>query len=422
MSRVPVDRPPYEALSRLAAGELPSDEALALRQRIETDPAVATAWADLLRLVEGLGRLPEERPPAALDAAVLGAAPRSRRRWDRPAAAIALAAAAVAAWTLWPTPPAATAAITLADGVQWVDGAALVVAGDVPVRIDGRARIEVEPRPAVAREPRPSEGPMDSKVAIGAAFGGGVAGALLTVAVYEGTATVSLPEGPVVVEAGEARRFDPPGAGAPAPSGGGSVQDQVAALRAENAALRDQLAEAQFTGAMARGQVAATQGEPVPWPDDVPAEFRPEAFEALLRAEVAKLPGFEVRAVDCSEYPCVTTVMAPAGEGWQGTVRQLAEGVSGALGDDVGTWMGLAVSETDAGTVGGVGMAFAPGDAMSDDAVRTRLDWRAGSMLHEITDELEGHEGHGDGGEVDALDVLEDVESMIPRPKRQNGP
>jgi hypothetical protein len=231
---------------------------------------------------------------------------------------------------------------------------------------------------------------------------------------------VALPDGPVVVDAGQTRRFEPSGAsGAPLPPAG-SVQDQVASLQAENEALRAQLAEANFTGAVARGQVAATQGEPVPWPEDLPAAFRPEGFEALLRAEVAKQDGFEVHSLDCSEYPCVTTVMAaPGTEDLQAKVRALAEGISEGLGGDVGTWMGLSLTETEAGTAGGVGMAFAPEDDMKDDAVRTRLDFRASNTIKDLGEEIE-HD-HPDAAAGKSLD-LEDVMQAVPRRKAQPHP
>ncbi|MEZ4240068.1 MAG: hypothetical protein R3F59_28750 [Myxococcota bacterium] len=398
----------YEALSRLLTGDLPPDEARALRRRIDTEPDTALAWAELLRLGEGLAALPDLPPPPALDRAVLGEAPRrwpwrpgSRRRRRR-------------CWR-WGRGCGVRRrrrpSVVLVAGDQWVDGQLALVAGDVPVRVDGRARISVEPRAAVLREPGPQEVEMDGKQLVGAAVAGGALGALLTVAVYEGTAEVGLADGPVVVAAGQTQRFDG-AAPAPRPAPTGTLSEQVQSLQQENDALRQQLAEAQFTGAVARGQVAATQGDPVPWTDDVPAAMRPEAFEALLKAEVAKHPGFVVQSVECSEFPCVTTILGPTGGDWKDGMRGLAEDLSAALGDDVGTWMGMALAETDQGSTGGVGLAFAPAGELQEEPLRTRLNFRGQSALHDLSDQLEGDGGGGDG--PTAMDVLEDVDRMLP--------
>ncbi|MEQ1506642.1 MAG: hypothetical protein ABMB14_30725, partial [Myxococcota bacterium] len=171
-------KPPYEDLSRLRAGELDDVAAAALWRRIEAEPAVAVAWAELLRLTDDLGHLPEEAPPAHLDARVLGL----RERAPIPAARWALgglAAAAVLTVALrWPDPPTA---ITVTEGVQLVDGVAEVRAGDVRVAIDGVTSIAVEPPAGDLREPD-QEDPMK---AVTAALGGAVAGAVVTVAVLE---------------------------------------------------------------------------------------------------------------------------------------------------------------------------------------------------------------------------------------------
>lgn len=414
-------KPPFEALSRLHAGELPDDEAEQLRRRIDTEPAVARAWAELVALVDGIAHLPESHAPPELDARVLGvaggaSAPTRRPLTARIAGAVALAAVAVAGIAVgWIAQRGSSGAeqpprIAIVDGSQIVDGAIAVVAGDLPVQVDGVARITVtrEPTDRLARAPGQEE-PMDKRIAWAAGLGGGIAGALVTVAVYEGKATLDLGDGPVVVEAGDSRTIVPERrvvARAVVDDPSLTPEQRVAALQAENAALRAELEEAKFTGAVARGQVAATQGEPIAWTDDVPAAYRPDAFEATLRAEVGKVPGFKVDTVDCSEYPCIATIVAAnAGPNWQDQAKGVAEAISDTLPDGAGTWLAMMAAEDDAGvTTGGIGMSFTPrGDKElgANDAVRTRVDFRGQSLLKD----LEPHGGGGDGDAPGTRDV-----------------
>ena len=429
------DRPTLEALSQLAAGDLSEAEARALTRRIEAEPDTAEAWSALTDLVHDLEAIPEPPPPPELDRAVLGSGPPAANRTPLRRAAFAVAITSALAAAALATIRAVDAfdrsapgRVTLVAGTQWVQGEAMVAAGEVEVRVSGIAQITVEPTAGVLREPptiratgSEPEGSMDSKVAIGAGIGGVIAGALVTVAVYEGTAEVDTRDGAVVVQAGDTRRFEPAGAAsARAKAGGDAVvattpQARISQLEAENEALKEKLAEAEFTGAVARGQVAATQGEPVPWTDDIPAAFRPAAFEALVKEQVASVDGFEIEAIDCSEFPCVTTIVGPAGDGWQAQAKALAEGISTGLGEDVGTWMGLSIAQTDEGTTGGIGLAFAPPDDMGDDSIRTRLDYRAQSMLHDLEPEHDGPGTHDE--EVGTLDVLDGLEALL-EPKK----
>ncbi|MEY3212011.1 MAG: hypothetical protein RIT28_2492, partial [Pseudomonadota bacterium] len=61
----------YEALSRLLDGDLPPDEAEALRARVHAEPALAEALGRLRALGEAVAALPEVSPPPALNTAVL---------------------------------------------------------------------------------------------------------------------------------------------------------------------------------------------------------------------------------------------------------------------------------------------------------------------------------------------------------------
>ena len=46
-------------------------------------------------------------------------------------------------------------------------------------------------------------------------------------------------------------------------------------------------------------------GPEIPWPDAVPPELHPDAFEARVVDELAALAGREPIAVDCASWPCL---------------------------------------------------------------------------------------------------------------------
>ncbi|MCB9698767.1 MAG: hypothetical protein H6738_18445 [Alphaproteobacteria bacterium] len=68
-----------------------------------------------------------------------------------------------------------------------------------------------------------------------------------------------------------------------------------------------QLVAARFEVALLRGQLRSYGGQAVPWPDDAPADQRPEAFAEAFRA-FATEEGVEVTELDCGEYPCAAVV------------------------------------------------------------------------------------------------------------------
>jgi hypothetical protein len=379
----------HEDLSRLLSGDLPDDEAAALRHRIATEPAVARAWDELRALVAGLEHLPEEAPPAALDARVLGERPVPRRRWPYAVAAFA-AVLLVSVGLAWLVPRPDPGRIVLVAGEQWVDGAVDVVAGDVPISVDGLSRIRVEPRGGVVREPPAEEGPM--KI-VGSALGGLALGAAVTVAVIDGTATVHQGGDEVVVRPGETRTFTgttstaPGAAVAPRPLTG-TPAEQIAQLRAENAELKQKLQEAEFSGAIARGQVASTQGVPSEWPDPVPEGFGPAEFDSKLRAAVAKVPGLAVHDVDCSEYPCLA-LLTTTGDvsDLQPKLKDLGKDLTGT--SDAGLWIAVSSAEDDetGATTTSIGLAMLPEDTREDPGIRTRTDYRGQSMLQGLEED-----------------------------------
>ena len=76
--------------------------------------------------------------------------------------------------------------------------------------------------------------------------------------------------------------------------------------------LRAQLEVAQFSGALAKGQLQAAVGEPTPWPDDIDPEDRPEGVQAKIDAFLATHESLSLAELDCSEYPCMAVFHGPS--------------------------------------------------------------------------------------------------------------
>jgi hypothetical protein len=225
-----------------------------------------------------------------------------------------------------------------------VDGELELAAGDVLVDVDGSAWISVEPAGGAARVggPNPEE-PMDRTNIAALA-----AGAVVTVAVYEGTAVVRAASGdagePVVIEAGQTRRIAPPTAGHDARAGASGApqsaarQQQIQELERQLEEVQHALDEARFEGALTRGQLAALQGTPSEWPADVPEALTPARFRAELEAHLAGLPDVAVAEVDCAEYPCIAALHytgPAAGDDWNQPLGSAARAwISEALGTE----------------------------------------------------------------------------------------
>lgn len=354
-----------------------------------------------------LADLPTTAPvPPALDAAVLARIGRPRRSpWPILAAAVLLLGLG---GLLGRALPHAEPTLVLTAGVQDVTGHARVLAGPHVVEIDGRARIEVsppamEPQPGLAREEGQEVITMPNHTHLAAA----VVGALVTVTVYEGRALVTPDDGapPVAVVAGETRTLGPAKAPARAPVEPPRHDAPVAAApRPEDTAriaeLEGQLQRLQARQAITSGQLAAVQGEPQPWPDDVAAAWRPAAFERSLRALAAEEEAGDLLTVDCSEFPCLAVLEPPPfdGPGVPPSVQALVERMGEALG-------GAAVSVSNARTnddgveTSLVGLGFLPPDR-DDPDLDARSNWRMEGHLKGLADERRG--------DLDSMDVDEE--------------
>lgn len=373
-----VEHDPYEALSHLLAGDLSSEEEAALRARMAEQPELAAAWERLRDLPSDLAALPDPSPPPALNARVLGGGGASARPARGSFVIVALAAAAVAALALFLLRAPGVPRLVLVEGEQWVDGQALVLAAGVPVRVDGRARIVVEPEGGSARVRGQEVESMDWKYAAAAATG-----AMITVAVYEGSALVG-GDGGETVEAGERWTSDDPAdrvAARPVVTRTGSAPGPDAAdpevLRDRVAELEEQLAARDFEGAIQRGRIAAVEGLPQAWPEDLPPQLLARNFEGSLRDSIAGQEDLEILEVNCDEYPCYAIIegdpaaMGPGVKPGGGALQAWAEGVDG----EVGLWNMVSVLGGPEGEVGLLGVSLIAGGEADDD-LSTRLRYR----------------------------------------------
>lgn len=211
----------YEALSRLLAGELSEAEETALRRRIDGDPELAQAWELMQQLGSSVSQLEESPAPSSLNDAALeamiAARPPAEARSPAPPSLIsrsesgaapsplirrshwlgwAVAAAAVLALILIPRPDQT---LVLMEGNQLVQGHVDVLAGTIPVEVKGTSLISVEPPPGHQRATG-QEVSMNYRTLLA----GATAGALVTVAVYEGSARLGMDDADaMVLQAGQ---------------------------------------------------------------------------------------------------------------------------------------------------------------------------------------------------------------------------
>ncbi len=369
-----------EDFSRLYSRDLPDADARALEHRIATEPDVAAGWRRFLATMEALEALPDTLP----------APPRKRRRSWTAAIPWALAAAALLALALRPAAPE----LVLAAGGQLVEGELSLLAGDAIVDVDGKVWIAVEPADGSVRVVRPEGDPMQRKTWLA-----GLAGAAVTVVVYEGSAVVRASPGaePTTVNAGETHRIPGHAPIVVAPRTPEERRLDVARLEAELEAAEKALAEAKFEGALTRGQLQAVQGVPSEWPKDVPEAVTPERFKAELEARLADVPDIEISHVDCDEYPCIAAIRytgANTEDGWQAPIGDGVRGwLEGVYGPD-----GLSISTNTSrfrnGDKSASYVIFGAHSGEDAPDVGTRTEYRIDGMVDDLGAELkEASEG-----------------------------
>lgn len=369
-----------EALSRLLDGDLPPAEAEALRARIAAEPALAASWSTLQALPDDLLSLADVTPPPV--------EPPAPRRANNTPAWIA-AAAALILLALWARPRPEP---VLLHGEQLVEGTLTVLAGDTRVAVNGRALISVEPPEGFAREElRTPENPMNRSHLAAA-----LAGALVTVAVYEGSAVVTPATAePVHVQAGETTSVGNPATPQRrvvvqrAPGAATTSElSELDALREENHALKSQLAASRFGGQLANARVELHEGKPLPWPEDVPASWQPDAFTASIEAAMAAadIAGFPLD-IDCSEYPCLALIESsqledPPDDLWE----RIVDSMKSSLGEDVRAGIQASTIGDQNGNRSFGALSFFPND-QPQEGVRERLNYRGESMIQDAVEE-----------------------------------
>ena len=372
-----------ERLSLLLDGELDAAEEQALRARIAKDPELAAAWEAMQALPADLAGLGELDAPPVLDHRVVGPPVQDRKP---PSAGIAIAALA-AVMLMWFLGANEAPTLLLEDGSQLIEGKALVYAGSTRVQVDGTARISVEPPEAGARVPA-------QEVSMKNALAGAIAGAVVTVAVYEGTAEV-IPDGEaatISLAAGEShtvgatprsgeRRVVVRTAADPEGDGPETLDEALEHI----AALEAALAEKSFENAITKGQLTARQGEPIQWPDHATA-WDPELFADKVRAGLLGQDDLSLYDIDCSEYPCIALIEGGAAEDWDDSLRAAVDAMTGE--DDARVSLNVSRVGTDEGEVKMAALAIAePSDGDGQD-LATRVGWRSESLVEAAVDEL----------------------------------
>lgn len=348
-------------LSRLLDGELSPEDEATLRTRMDTDADLRASWETMRALPGELSSMPEEAPPIRFKRRV------SWAPW--------LLAAALALFALWPASPTQ---LVVGSGAQLVEGHAMVLAADRRIEVDGVALISVEPEGGVVREPG-QENLMNRQALIGAA-----AGAVVTIAVYQGRATLTGPSGSQTIDAGQTVTVGEP-VDSPVTEGSPSV-DEVAALTARIAELEQALREVGPVASVSPGGEA----EPLPWPPERLSDFEPEAFAETLRAALEGREDLELVEVDCEEYPCLAVVesFAPS-DAWEDEIEDVTgelEDLYADKGQDIGlgVWNHASLQDDEEAPMQLSGLLVAPADMTP--AQQERVHLRMDSLLKDLSD------------------------------------
>ena len=384
----------HKQLSRLLDRDLDETEERQLRARIDAEPDVAAAWQAMQGLPDELAALPDVPPPPALDEAVLSPSRPEVKRFSRRWAPWAAVAACLALAWMWmrPGPP-----IVLVQGSQFVQGHALVLAGPTEVEVAGRALIEVEPPAGFLRVGEQEVNHMNKTHLLAA-----LAGAVITVTVYEGSAVLRAEEAPeITVLPGETRSaVRPPAATRATPTdaprlvrvevpAGSDPAERERLLAEEIGRLRGELEAARLGQVLTRGQLEAHQGTPQPWPEDLADAYRPDAFEEALQEAIQELPFGDLELVDCSEYPCFAVIRShETGEGWQDQVHAFAQLLRDrAEGEETGVIQHLSGINENGVEHRYAGVAVGPDRIGEDDDLMQRAGYRIGSAVEGLVEE-----------------------------------
>lgn len=216
------------------------------------------------------------------------------------------------------------------------------------------------------------------------------AGALVTIVVYEGTATIrGADDADTTLAAGQSAAFEAPGApGAPvvkrvvrrAPTASTlpAGEDLAPEVADHITALQDRIAELELQTDLQRGRLQSHEGTPQEFPEDLPPAYRPEGFEAALLESLGEdMPG-EIVSVDCDEFPCLAILRSGTDDdAWTAWMSDTSARIEdGPLAnDDLGLGMFHHNTKSDDGTdVFLTGLAITPGEGGDEDlGERTRF-------------------------------------------------
>ena len=395
-----VDMSHEDAINRLIDGELSPEEEAELRAAIADDPELARLAAAMQALPDQLAALPDALPdPPALRPGHAHTTSGFAPRWAWVAVAGLAAALAVAVGPLAFAP--GPAHLQMEHGAQTIEGVSSVHIGSLRVDVAGEARISVEPATADGRSAE-QEDPM--KPHLPSAIGGVAAGALVTVAVVQGTALVYPAEGvsPVEVQAGQVHRQAVEGDVGPqpvrrvvrAPSAAAAVAPEqvkhaAPEVSAYIGALEEELEAARVKNAVLEGQLAARDGTPVDWPTNLPDGLTSDRFEATFQAVAGDVDGLTLDRVDCSEYPCIAVFQ---GDMEPDAVRHAAEAAQQSLenrvgleeGEELSSRIAISQREDDDGT-SELAIVLAPTVETDEDQgdLELRVNNRMQEALHE---------------------------------------
>lgn len=385
-----------ELLSRFLDDELPPHDAAVLRERIATEPAFAARYEALRGMVSALASLPQALPlPPQLRSPPTASPPPVRPLWKRPMLwAIPLAAAA--GLVAGVRPPAARTVLT--EGEALIDGRSDLLAGGLAVHVDGVARIVVEPSTEAPRVQQAELVDMDRKHLAAA-----LAGAVVTVTVYEGIARVEgTPEGARLdLGVGDTRTI-PVGRAVAATT---TPANELASAKRRIAELERVLAASKVDrgsggGAAGGGRVEGTAAR---WPANPPRGYAPDDWRRRLDDAVADIPGARIERVDCEEFPCVAVMSsADLGDGWLDGFNGLHDGMNadGVYGDGTSVLGMAAVTEDDGGSSRLYAFAVEPGESSNP-----RTQSRARAALDELAQA--GTRGAGDLHDAAVPETLE---------------